>query len=84
MFLLAFAALHATAVQQKPNLIFLLVDELGHNNVAWSNGSAAKMPHIAKLYKGSIGLTQHYVQRWCTPTRASLMTVTSPVPIFVF
>ena len=56
------------------SIIFLLVDELGFNNVAWNNGSVAKMPHISALYKDGVGLTSHYVQRWCTPTRAALLT----------
>ena len=56
------------------NIIFLLVDELGWNNVAWNNNSVAPMPHTTQLYQQGMGLEQHYVQRWCTPTRAALLT----------
>lgn len=42
--------------------------------VPWQNGSIAKAPHLQQLYNEGIGVPNAYVQRWCTPTRAALMT----------
>eukprot|EP00041_Stephanoeca_diplocostata_P021628 m.506217 g.506217 ORF g.506217 m.506217 type:complete len:737 (+) comp21873_c0_seq4:28-2238(+) len=60
----------------KPHIIFLLPDDLGFNNVPWNSHSVnrGKLPHLEKLAEDSLFLTNAYVQRWCTPTRAALMT----------
>jgi arylsulfatase B/arylsulfatase I/J len=57
----------------KPHLIFMLGDEVGWNNVGWHN-PAALTPNLDTLAKSGIILNASYVQRWCAPTRASLMS----------
>jgi arylsulfatase A-like enzyme len=62
------------AATAPPNIVFMLADELGWNNVGWQNGSIALTPNLDKLAAGGVKLTQHYVQRWCAPTRTAVMT----------
>ena len=69
---------HACPQYPAPQIIFLLVDDLGWNNVPWNPHSVVKAPHAAALFAEALSMPQCYVQRWCTPTRAALMTGRHP------
>eukprot|EP01051_Picozoa_sp_SAG22_P020961 SAG22_NODE_4432_length_1271_cov_1.285836_2_plen_233_part_00 len=66
----------------RPDIVFVLVDDLGHNDVGYTNrtangtvaGRQIITPNIDKLADGGLVLTNYYVQEMCTPTRAALMT----------
>ncbi|XP_033636869.1 arylsulfatase J-like [Asterias rubens] len=65
------------AREQKPNILFLLVDDLGFNDVSYhgkDGGSAIKTPTIDALAKQGVKLENYYVQPLCSPTRSQLMT----------
>lgn len=68
----------AAPAAQKPDLIFILADDLGAYDVSW-RGSEIKTPHLDKLAKSGATLEQFYVQPVCSPTRASLMTGRYPM-----
>lgn len=57
----------------KPNLIYLLADDLGYEDVGWRNPEI-KTPHLDKLANGGAKLEQYYVQPVCSPTRAAFLT----------
>ncbi|MES2705673.1 MAG: arylsulfatase [Verrucomicrobiota bacterium] len=57
----------------KPNIIYLLADDLGGNDVGWRNPEI-KTPNLDKLAGSGAKLDQYYVQPLCSPTRAALMT----------
>lgn len=57
----------------RPNVIYLLVDDLGGNDVGWRN-PRIKTPHLDALAKQGAKLDQYYVQPVCSPTRAGLLT----------
>lgn len=57
----------------RPNIVFLLADDLGSYDVGW-RGSEIKTPHLDKLALSGAQLNQFYVQPVCSPTRAALMT----------
>jgi len=63
---------------KKPNILFLLIDDLGFTDVGF-NGGDIKTPHIDKLAKSGAKFTAHYVQPVCSPTRAALMTGRYPM-----
>ena len=75
-FLFLLCALSGAA--EKPNIVFILADDLGSYDVSW-RGSEIKMPHLDKLAKAGERLENFYVQPVCSPTRASLMTGRYPM-----
>jgi arylsulfatase A-like enzyme len=76
----ASSSLQATAQTPapKPNILFLLIDDLGYTDVGF-NGGDIKTPHIDKLAKSGAKLSAFYVQPVCSPTRAALMTGRYPM-----
>src|SRR5262245_54924700 len=57
----------------RPNVVFLLADDLGSHDVGWRGGEI-KTPQLDKLARAGARLDQFYVQPVCSPTRAALMT----------
>src|SRR5436190_2951715 len=64
--------------QKKPNILFLLLDDLGYTDVGF-NGGDIKTPNIDRLAKSGARLSAFYVQPVCSPTRAALMTGRYPM-----
>ena len=62
----------------KPNIVFILADDLGFMDVGYHGGSI-KTPNIDKLASEGTRLEQFYVQPVCSPTRSSLMTGRYPM-----
>src|SRR5215831_13560957 len=58
----------------KPNIVYIVADDLGWKDVGFNAATDIKTPNIDKLAAGGAKLTQFYVQPMCTPTRAALMT----------
>ncbi|MBI2825084.1 MAG: arylsulfatase [Planctomycetia bacterium] len=61
------------AAAPRPNVVFLLADDLGSHDVGW-RGSDIKTPNLDRLALAGARLDQFYVQPVCSPTRAALMT----------
>jgi len=57
----------------KPNILYILADDLGWKDVGF-HGSDIRTPNIDKLAATGTQFSQFYVQPFCTPTRACLMT----------
>lgn len=58
---------------EKPDIVFIIADDLGWADVAFHGGNAPT-PNLDKLRSEGLELTQHYVAPVCSPTRAGLMT----------
>jgi arylsulfatase A-like enzyme len=58
----------------KPNILHIVVDDLGWKDVGFNGCTDIKTPNIDALAAGGAKLTQFYVQPMCTPTRACIMT----------
>ena len=56
------------AVASQPNIVFLLADDLGYNDVGYHN-PAIISPNIDLLASQGVILEQSYVQPVCSPTR---------------
>ncbi len=70
-----------TQAQQgrRPNIVFILADDLGYADVGFTGGTEIRTPQIDALAATGTRLTQHYAQPVCTPTRAALMTGRYPM-----
>lgn len=62
----------------KPDIVFLLADDLGNADVGW-HGSDIKTPNLDKLAAGGAKLEDFYVLPVCTPTRAAFITGRYPM-----
>ena len=58
----------------KPNIVFLLIDDLGYADCGFMGGKDIHTPHIDQLARAGTVLESLYVQPVCSPTRAALMT----------
>lgn len=71
-----FLALNASLkAQQKPNVIFILADDMGYGDLGSYGQKLIETPNIDKLASDGIRFTQFYAgTSVCAPSRASLMT----------
>jgi arylsulfatase A-like enzyme len=75
------AATESADAQQaalRPNIVFILADDLGWKDVGY-HGSDIKTPNLDKLAQTGARLEQFYSQQICTPARAALMTGRYPL-----
>ena len=62
-------------MKTKPNIIFILADDMGYGDMSLFNGGLSQTPVLDCLAKEGICLTQHYAASpVCNPSRASLLT----------
>ncbi len=57
----------------RPNIVFVMADDLGWADVAFHGGNAPT-PTLDKLARENLELTRHYVAPVCSPTRTGLLT----------
>lgn len=69
-----------TVYGSQPNIIFILGDDMGWNDVGYHNPKILT-PNLDELAKNGLILEQNYVQPICTPSRAALMTGMYPYHI---
>jgi arylsulfatase A-like enzyme len=62
------------AAPSKPNVIFILADDLGIGNVGCYGSDNYKTANIDKLAAGGIRFTQSFTAALCGPSRAVIMT----------
>ena len=61
--------------QQKPNVVFIYVDDLGYGDLSCYGATKISTPNIDKLAKQGIRFTNaHATSATCTPSRFALMT----------
>lgn len=68
----------SAALPLRPNVVFLLADDLGWSDVSF-HGGEIKTPNIDRLAAAGAKLEAFYVQPVCSPTRAALMTGRYPM-----
>ena len=61
--------------KKKPNVVFILVDDLGLMDLSYTGSQFYETPNIDRLAKEGMIFTQAYASsRVCSPSRASIMT----------
>ncbi len=67
---------------KKPNIVWLLVDDMGYGDPGCYGGGAmagAATPNVDRLSRDGLKLTSCYAQQTCTPTRSAILTGRLPV-----
>lgn len=75
-FLFAFLLLiRFSFAAEKPNIVFIVVDDLGYGDLSGYGATDLKSPHLDALAKEGLHFTNFYANcPVCSPTRASLLT----------
>ncbi len=72
-------ARHAAAAESKPNLVFILADDLGYRELGSFGQKKIRTPNLDQLAQQGMRLTQHYSgNAVCAPSRCVLMTGKHP------
>jgi len=76
----AFVAIlgRAHAAPAKPNVVYLLADDLGWSDISVHPGGSIPTPNIDRLFKQGVELKNFMAWCVCSPTRAMLLTGRHP------
>jgi arylsulfatase A-like enzyme len=78
-FIIALFACFATAYSQtKPNILFILADDLGKEWIGCYGADDIETPHIDALARGGMKFNSAWSMPQCTPSRVALLTGTYP------
>ena len=80
--LLILVSFSCFAESEKPNVIIMLADDLGWNDVGYHNGDI-DTPSLDQLAAEGMQLDRFYTTPICSPTRAALMTGRDPIRLGV-
>jgi arylsulfatase A-like enzyme len=58
----------------RPNIVFILADDMGWAQPGFNGGQAALTPNIDRLAKEGMRLNEFYTHSVCAPTRAAFLT----------
>lgn len=72
--LLASVLTLSAATPAKPNIVFIMADDLGYTDVACFGSKYYETPNIDRLATQGMKLTNYHHHQNCTPTRAALMS----------
>ena len=67
-------AAEAESQSDRPNIVFVLIDDLGWNGTASYGNKLVKTPHIDKLASGGAQFNAAYAMAQCSPARFAFMT----------
>ena len=64
----------AIAPRKQPNIIYVMTDDQGYGDIAAHGNAIISTPHLDRLHRESVRLTEFHASPTCSPTRAALMT----------
>ncbi|GFR04766.1 arylsulfatase J [Trichonephila clavata] len=81
MYLLQFFIIYAISKTTfgKPNIIILVADDLGFNDVSMHGSTQIPTPNLDALAQNGVLLNNYYVCPVCSPSRGALMTGLYPI-----
>ena len=74
LLLAALLAAAQAAAPSKPNIIFILGDDVGIGNIGCTGSDRYKTPHIDALARGGTVYSHAYAEPLCGPSRATILT----------
>ena len=65
----------ASVMRRRPNIVLLLVDDLGYGELGFQGNPEIPTPHMDSIAKAGVRYRNGYVTApFCTPSRAGLLT----------
>ncbi|XP_054713247.1 arylsulfatase B-like [Uloborus diversus] len=77
--LFLFSAISVIQGSSKPNIIILVADDLGWNDLSFHGSPQIPTPNLDSLARSGVILNNYYVCPVCSPSRGSLMTGLYPI-----
>ncbi|WP_395742143.1 sulfatase-like hydrolase/transferase [Prosthecobacter sp.] len=82
-FIALLALLSGTLHAAPPNVVVILVDDLGYECIGANGGASYQTPNLDRMAREGVRFEQCYAQPNCTPTRVQMMTGMSNVRNYV-
>lgn len=74
LLLLTRTAGEAAPTAARPNIVFILADDMGWSDLGCYGADLHETPHLDRLARQGVRFTQAYAMSVCSPTRACLLT----------
>lgn len=71
---LLFVSTSAARVEERPNIVLIMADDMGFECVTANGGESYKTPNLDKLAASGVRFEHCYSQPLCTPSRVQIMT----------
>ncbi|MFT5709793.1 MAG: arylsulfatase A-like enzyme [Halioglobus sp.] len=65
--------------KDKPNVVLILIDDMGFNDLGVNGNNAVATPNLDALAAQGVRFTRHYVDSTCSPTRVGILTGAEPI-----
>jgi arylsulfatase A len=65
---------HASGKADRPNIVFVLADDLGWNGIGPNGNTDVDTPNLDRLAKDGMRFTNAYAEAQCSPARAALIS----------
>lgn len=70
----AFWASSAKAEDRQPNILLIIVDDMGYDDLSINGNTCSRTPNLDRFAKSSVRFGNFMVNSVCAPTRGSLLT----------
>ena len=64
----------APSTPSRPNILFILLDDFGFNDLGANSGDTDKTPELNRIAREGVRFTKNYVDSTCSATRAGILT----------
>ena len=82
--LLSLLLVTSAFAQKQPNVVFILADDLGYHDLAYTGSTFYETPNIDALAARSMNFVNGYAaSRVCSPSRAAIMTGKAPARLHI-
>lgn len=68
------ASVQAAESPQRPNIVLIMADDIGYENLSCYGSESYKTPHLDRLAKQGMRFKHAHSQPICTPSRVQIMT----------